>query len=199
MKKILISVLVAVVLFWSSGKVSAKDETKGSGKRTERIEDKTKALGKSQSSEEDEKTSESKEKVEEKVATKDKLVRKNIVNGKVKSKTLEDKTGKGINHQQQLQSLQKQLAHEQAKYMRRRARLERIKQLATEAGKTEILERVNKLLKKEQQRYNRKHKKMLQAQQEIMQQGQRVGDKTPKKIEEGSKKDKLEAESKNSD
>ncbi|MEN6575082.1 MAG: hypothetical protein ABFD90_01975 [Phycisphaerales bacterium] len=54
------------------------------------------------------------------------------------------------------QAFQKQLQHEDAKHMSRRARLVRIRELAAQKGDTEMVARVEKLMEKEQHVHNRK-------------------------------------------
>ncbi len=65
-------------------------------------------------------------------------------------------TPEGKRHKQQLLALQKQLQHEQAKHMERRARLTRIRELAMHKGDAGVVARVDKLMAKEQQIYERK-------------------------------------------
>jgi hypothetical protein len=55
-----------------------------------------------------------------------------------------------------LQALGEQAAHAEAKHLERTARLERIRELAEKEGDAKTLERVNALMKKEQQRYETK-------------------------------------------
>jgi len=63
--------------------------------------------------------------------------------------------GKGKEHQQHLQALDKQLRHEQAKQMQRQARLNRIRELAVQKGDTETVARVDKLIAKLNEVYGR--------------------------------------------
>lgn len=86
---------------------------------------------------------------------------------KVKAQSVEKQIGK--EHQQQLKAIQRQMAHEQAKHRRRLARLNRIRELAAKEGLTETVERVDKLLEKEQQRYDRKHQRIQQRRQKVLQ------------------------------
>ena len=64
--------------------------------------------------------------------------------------------GKGKEHQQQLKAFERQIEHEEAKHSKRVARLRRIKELARKQGNDKMLARVNKLMEKEQGRYERK-------------------------------------------
>ncbi|MHC4474835.1 MAG: hypothetical protein ACYTEL_04275 [Planctomycetota bacterium] len=67
---------------------------------------------------------------------------------------------KGKDFQRQLGVLKKQMTREDAKNLKRMARLRRIRQLADTENNTKIIERVDKLIRKEQMRYNRKREKM---------------------------------------
>jgi len=62
--------------------------------------------------------------------------------------------------QVQLQQLKLQMSHEQDKHLRRVARLQRIRELAVKQGKTDVVERVDKLLDKENKRYGTKRRRM---------------------------------------
>jgi hypothetical protein len=64
--------------------------------------------------------------------------------------------GKGKGPGQQAQALQRQVRQEQAKHMERLARLNRIRELAQKKGDKDMIARVDKLLLKEQEVYNRK-------------------------------------------
>lgn len=73
-----------------------------------------------------------------------------------------------LDQPQSLEKLQKQLIQEDEKHLKRLARLNRIKVLATEENNTKTLDRVSKLIAKEQRRYANKrqrvqsHQKMLE-------------------------------------
>jgi len=99
--------------------------------------------------------------------------------GKPKLKDLvpeiEKTPGHGQLHQQQLQSLQTQLIHEQAKHNSRLARLNRIRLLAAETADTKTVERVDKLLQMENQRFSREQQLMQERQQKVLQ----LGEKSP--------------------
>ena len=64
--------------------------------------------------------------------------------------------GRGKDFQRQISVVEKQMTYEQAKHSDRVARLKRIKELALEKNDTATVERVDKLMQKEQQRYIRK-------------------------------------------
>ncbi|MHC4075752.1 MAG: hypothetical protein ACYSRR_00475 [Planctomycetota bacterium] len=76
---------------------------------------------------------------------------------------------KGKTHQQQLKAIDDQIAHEEAKHLERKARLERIRQLAEEENNQETIDRVNKLIEKEQHRHDRKITKLKQRKRKIQQ------------------------------
>lgn len=85
--------------------------------------------------------------------------------------------GKGKGGQQQLQAMQTQLRHEQAKQMERQARLARIRELAVQKGDTATVARVDKLMQKQQEVYNRKLQQ-LQGQKRATQPPTEVGKET---------------------
>lgn len=85
------------------------------------------------------------------------------------SDAVEKGKGKGKGAEKQLGAFQKQLQREQAKHMERAARLNRIRELAVQKGDAETVARVDKLIQKEQQVYDRKLKH-LQGQPRATQQ-----------------------------
>jgi len=90
---------------------------------------------------------------------------------KVEEQTKSAEKALGKEHQQQLAALRKQLTHEEQKHLSRKARLERIRQLAADAGNTETVARVDKLIQNEQERYDTKRKTMTDREQKILQAG----------------------------
>jgi hypothetical protein len=66
---------------------------------------------------------------------------------------------KGRDHQKQLKQLQQQLSSEEQKHLERMAKMQRIKELATQANSQATLARVEKLIKREQMRHGRKHQR----------------------------------------
>jgi len=64
--------------------------------------------------------------------------------------------GTGRDYQKQLSELQKQLNHEEQKHLERVAKMKRIRELATSKNATATVARVEKLIKKEQMRYDSK-------------------------------------------
>jgi hypothetical protein len=64
--------------------------------------------------------------------------------------------GKGKGSDKQGQAFQKQQRHEQAKHMERQAKLNRLREIAVKKGDAEMIARVDKLIAKEQEVYNRK-------------------------------------------
>jgi len=63
---------------------------------------------------------------------------------------------KGKAHEQQMLALEKQTRHEAAKHMERQARLARIRELAVQKGDQKMIARVDELIAKEKQVYDRK-------------------------------------------
>jgi len=83
--------------------------------------------------------------------------------------------GKGKEHQQQLQAFQKQLQHETAKHMERQARLTRIRELAVQKGDKEMIDRVDKLIAKENQVSSRKLEQLQQQHRALLSGGAAPG------------------------
>ena len=75
--------------------------------------------------------------------------------------------GRGQDHQQQLRALEKKMIKVEATHRRRVARLKRIRLLAVQADKSEIVKRVDKLLKKERHRYESKLMKTNQKMEKV--------------------------------
>lgn len=86
--------------------------------------------------------------------------------------------GKGKEHQQQLQALDKQLRHTQAKQLERQARLARIRELAVQKGDTETVARVDKLIAKQNEVFSRKQMH-LHTQKRAVEQPQAQGQQAP--------------------
>jgi hypothetical protein len=95
--------------------------------------------------------------------------------------------GKGKDHQQQLQAMQKQMQHELAKHMERQARLNRLHELAVQKGDTEMIARVDKLIAKEQELFERKGQRMQQR-------GQAAPAKQPSAEQQGKRGPKTSKE-----
>lgn len=75
--------------------------------------------------------------------------------------TEEKDKAKGRYHKQQQTALQKQLQHEEQKHLKRAVRLERMRALAQKQGDGKKVERIEKLMARERQRYGRKRRRML--------------------------------------
>jgi hypothetical protein len=95
--------------------------------------------------------------------------------GKGKGRAREEAKARGKGHQQQLKALEKQMLREDAKHNKRAARLQRILDLAKEKGDTKAVERVTKLMGREQQRYEGKHQRMVERRGRIEQFGEAEG------------------------
>jgi len=67
---------------------------------------------------------------------------------------------RGEGEGQQAANLTLQLERESKKHIRRIARLDRIRELGVELGREDVVSRVEKLKRKEQMRYSRKHQRM---------------------------------------
>jgi hypothetical protein len=90
-----------------------------------------------------------------------------------------DEPGAGTAYQQRAKALETQIAHEKAKNMRRIARLNRIKKLASEESSKEILTRIQALIQKEQLRYTRKHERMQMRKRTLLRIQERRGNMQP--------------------
>jgi predicted secreted protein len=66
----------------------------------------------------------------------------------------------GEQHKQQLMGIEQQMKQEQAKYRERLARLSRVRELAQQQGDSGIVDRVDKLIEKDRQRYEAKTQRM---------------------------------------
>ena len=100
---------------------------------------------------------------------------------------------KGKEHQKQLQALNKQLGHEMEKHQKRMARLGRIRELSVEAGNTKTVGRVDKLMKKELQRFQRKNLRMQKKSQRVSEPGLKGPTKKAEKAVKKNAKVKTEA------
>jgi hypothetical protein len=80
--------------------------------------------------------------------------------GKVRDETAQQIPEKGIQRQQQVVSVEQQLAHEEEKHRERVARLNRIRELAEQQGNTEAIARVDTLLEQEKRHYEAKTQRM---------------------------------------
>jgi hypothetical protein len=72
------------------------------------------------------------------------------------SEEVDQAKGKGKGQEKQAGAFQKQQRHELAKHMEQQARLNRIREIAVKKGDAEMIARVDKLIAKEQEVYNRK-------------------------------------------
>lgn len=157
MKKVLFSVLILLVLSWGCETVFAKQESKGRGPRGKRAL--TKKGGDANEAGKSAKGAGSRKGSRKKTEDEEKLLK---MEQKVKEQ-LDAAKGKGREHQ--LEMIQKKMAKEDEKHIRRVARLARIRELAVQEGKTDIVERVDKLRSKESQRWSKK-RGILKARQE---------------------------------
>lgn len=166
MKKILLTIIAIVTVLGISGLSSAKDSDETTRKRHAEILREAKA--KSKEAEKKVNIDKSKnDKAAGKVGGKAETGKTAAAKGKVDSK--EAITARGKEHQQQIMAFDKQLVHEKAKYLRNVARLKRIRELAVQKGNTEMVERVDKLMKKAQQINSEKRIRIQERKQKVMQ------------------------------
>lgn len=183
MKKVMLSMLVLLVVLWSSSFVFAKGKGKGGGGQNKQLRE-VQNKGKSQEIRETaKKVQKGKSKVEvEKQrarASKGEAKKEENQGGKqvVKGKTLEKGTakgksaeniGKGKGHQQQMKAFERQMLHEEAKYRKRQAQFKRIRNLATAKGNIIVLGRLKILEEKERNRYYNKRIRMRERMQQLV-------------------------------
>lgn len=184
MKKVLLSILVLLILLSNSSAVFAKDKGKGGGagrglKGTTKVRQKGREP-RIDVGEQGERGKAKRVRKEER-----RKMREMEAEGKKKAKGGEDvnwpgrkfgkgaaeekQVGRGREHQQQLGAVRTQMTHEEAKHLRRQARLQRLRELAVEEGKTETIARIDKLIEKEQGRYGRKRQRMEKREEKVLQ------------------------------
>lgn len=100
---------------------------------------------------------------------------KEIKQGKDKSEQPEQALGRA--HQMQLRAIEDQLNHEQAKYMERQARLDRIMQLAKEKNNPQLVQKAEELQQKEKERYEKMTQRLSSRRQRTLERGQRPDSK----------------------
>jgi len=108
-----------------------------------------------------------------------------------RSPLVEKYVGFGQEHQQQLKALEKQFLHEQAKHLWRRARLNRIRELAAQEGDTKTVELAASLLQMEDKRYLNEQQQIREKRQKILQFADTSSNKPIQKaVKEGSQNKK---------
>jgi hypothetical protein len=158
MKRVQFSVFVMLVLLWNCGMVFAQEKGGGRGRR-ERYKQIRKGREKSGGQQGD--ANETRRPAKGTRTGMRKQLRKRTEE-REKMREMERKVKEGLDRSKgesvkhQLEMVQKKVAQEQVKHMRRLARLDRIRQLAAEEGRTDIVKRVDELRRKEQQRYGKK-------------------------------------------
>lgn len=166
MKKVLLSLAIVLVLLWSYEMVFAQGKGKGSGGRAKQTE-KAQREHKRRRVDANEPSKQGKEK---RVRGRAPDGVRELVQRKTRRKERQKiPVMKGKEHQQQLQAVEKQMVHEEAKHRKRIARLKRIQELATEEKDTKTAERVAKLLEKELQRHNRKRQRIQERKEKVLQ------------------------------
>jgi len=192
MKKILLTILMIIAVFWTCDVSSAKDKNTGDqkSKRAEKLREEAKA--KSKAAEKGSNIDKSKtDEAAGKGRVKTETGKTAVVKGKGKVDAKENVTAKGKEHQQQMKALDKQLVHEEAKFLRSVARLKRIRELAAKKGDTKAVERVDKLIAKAQQINTDKNKRMQERKLKILQSGEaKSGPGIPKVLDRSPDKGK---------
>lgn len=182
MKKVLFSGLILLVVSWSCVMVFAQEKGKARGPRGRSIPTRK---GRADANE----TSKS---VRGKQTQPGKRTQEQEKWQKMEQKVKDDLKaleGKGVDHQ--LEVVNTKITQEEAKHMRRAARLARIRELAVEEGKTDIVERVDKLRQKETQRYAKKYG-ILKSRKYRLAQGKPGRHRIPTKAERERRRKKRE-------
>jgi len=190
MKKVILSVLITLLFLWGADTVSAEGKGKGGGGQGGRSIDKqadTNDLGKQGRPIREQKRTRGRFQNEATGQQKE-PDRVREAQQKGKDKTIRKETAVGRGHQRQLRAIDRQINGEEAKHRSRVARLNRIRQLALEDSKTETVQRVDKLLEKEQKRYESKSQNMMERKQKALQLGEREAGKETKEAQEAAKK-----------
>jgi len=107
----------------------------------------------------------------------EKMRQKAIADREAFRKAHPDTYGKLGPGQEQLTAIANQLQQENTKHSERMAKLTRIRELAEAENNQQVLERVNKLIEKEQSRSSEKHRKFTQRQRVLMREHMR--ERTP--------------------
>ena len=170
MKKILLTILMIIAVFWACNVCSAQDENTGNqeSKSSEKLQEEAKV--KAKAAEKGSNIDKSKtDEIAGKGKAKAEAGKTAVVKGKGKADAKENVTAKGKEHQQQIMALDKQMVREKAKFLKSTARLKRIRELAIAKGDTKTVERVDKLMVKAKQINSGKHKRMQERKQKILQ------------------------------
>jgi len=185
MKKSLFPFVIIVALLWNADTAFSKDKGTGAGGRIKQPKnvqeskkgqqdnaDKTKGQGKTTRTPQQEQIRQAPGK--QKSSSNSNQPGAKFGKPRGKSPVAEKDIGQGRLHQQQVKALESQNLHEQAKHLERLARLNRIRQLATQENGAKTVERVDKLLQMEGQRYSREQQRMQERTQKVLQ----LGDKS---------------------
>jgi len=185
MKKALLALLIMFVLLWNCGTVVAKNEAKekkrrGPRKHAARVDRRTKArrVDVNEPGDREQRRLEMLKRRRAQLKMREARGKgKERLKGRPDLRPPVEELAKGKEHQQQLKAFEAQMAKEVAKHRRRLARLKRIRELAVEDNNTKTVERVDKLLRKEQMRYRRKGRRMQIRKQRALQLSERTSGK----------------------
>ena len=158
MKKVLFSVLIVLVLLWSFGVVFAQGRGKAGSRRKgdkQAIKEQKRSWRRQADANESERLAKggrtrARKRFQKRLEEQEKM-REMMRKGKEGFKVGKDTA-------QQFEAIQKQIAHEEAKHLRRVTRMKRIQELALEEGNEDIVKRVDTLRQKEEGRYERKRR-----------------------------------------
>jgi len=180
MKKSLFPIITIAILLWNAGTAFSKDKGTGASGRSKQPKniqenrkgqqddaDKTKGQGKVARTHRQEQFRQAVGK--QKSSSDSNQPGAKFGKPRGKSPVAEKDTGQSRLHQQQLKALESQNLHEQAKHLERLARLNRIRQLATQENDAKTVERVDKLLQMESQRYSREQQRVQEKKQKVLQ------------------------------
>ena len=182
MKKFVLSILIVILMAWSCGTVVAenkgKEKTKAAPKNAEeKAEKETNRKIKTETEDTDKPKRRRRRRAErqDNAVRKEKSKRSGAPGEKgparrgSRKEDAQQAARKGRNPHQQLRAADTQITYEQEKHSDRVARLQRIRQLAQEKGKTDTVERIDKLLEKEQKRFDAKQERINRRREKIVQ------------------------------
>ena len=179
MKKVVLALFVGLALLWNCGMIFAQggNQDAATGSRRERIQRKLRApTGLAEPNDprrqaELERTRQREKERELGRQAREKR-RQELMKMREKSLVEMEKAGygadanrpgsaaKGRDHAEQLRQLEQQLAKQQQKHLERMAKLNRIRELATKKDKKDAIERVDKLIQKQQRLHDRRHQRV---------------------------------------
>lgn len=214
MKKLLLSLLIMLVLSWTSGAVFAKGGGKGKDADAKaKPAAKSQRKAKSRRADANEPTGRRgirptrdrqrqrlemlRKRKERQEMRETRRKGKERLKGGPDFRPPVDELAKGKEHRQQLKAFEMQMAKEVAKHRTRQARLKRIRELAAEENDTKTMQRVDKLMNKERQRSGRKLRRIKERQQKALRRGEKRPGKETRTIKKPPRRPRPKAKERN--